>query len=61
MLNCHTTQQVQTLEGKTIAVIVEFKGVEQDREAAEQYRTVIPICAGCKASGKEIIKRLKRK
>ena len=33
-------------------------------DGAEQYRedhTVIPICAGCKASGKEIIKRLKRK
>ena len=46
---------------KNICCHCGIEGAEQDREAAEQYRTVIPFCAGCKASGKEIIKRLKRK
>lgn len=37
------------------------EGAEQDREASQQYRTVLPICIPCKVSGKEIIKRLERK
>ena len=59
MLNCHTTLQVQTLEGKTFAVIVEMRELNKTGKQLSNTAQCFPYVLDVKHVEKILLRDLR--